>query len=148
VTLTFPQPSNLAVSVVDAKAYLACAGVTTCINGLTKITDYRWIIEEDKTFYIDPNCTKNTSATQPGCPGVVPGLAGQTTIPTFGVNFHTSHMEQVAMGCTGLLSCESGQTVFNPATGTHVPTVCDVGSGACDITRTQMDSRGSQQSVT
>ena len=137
VTLVFPPPSNLAVTVVDAKAYLACAGVSTCISTLTKISDYRWIIEEDETFYIDPNCTKNTSATQPGCPGVVQGPAGQTTIPTFGVNFHTSHMEKAAMGCTGPLSCESGQTVFNPATGTHVPTVCDVGSGKCDISRTQ-----------
>jgi hypothetical protein len=105
---------------------------------LASILDYRWIIEEDKTFYVDPNCTKNSSiAPGSGCPNVVPdptGQTGKTTIPTFGVNFHTSHMEQVAMGCTGLLSCESGQTVFNPATGTHVKTVCDLGDGACDMT--------------
>jgi hypothetical protein len=136
VTLNFPQPSNLAVTVVDAKAFQNCAGVSSCISSLTPITDYRWLIEEDKTFYVDPNCTKNTSATTPGCPSLV-GAANISTIPTFAVNFHTSHMEQVAMGCTGPLSCESGQKILNPATGTHVPAVCDVGTGACDMTRSQ-----------
>src|SRR5207253_8075570 len=38
VALFFPQPSNLAVRVLDGKTK---AG----------ITDYRWIIEEDRTFY-------------------------------------------------------------------------------------------------
>ena len=31
-----------------------------------------------------------------------------------GTNFHTSYMPVVAQGCTGPLSCEAGQTVFNP----------------------------------
>ena len=40
-------------------------------------------------------------------------------------------MPYVAQGCTGPLSCEAGQTAFNPATGTHTAVVCDVGNGQC-----------------
>jgi len=135
VTLNFPTPSNLQVKVLDAQLYNNCNGNSTCINGLAQLTDYRWIIEEDKTFWIDPNCTTNTSITTPGCPSVVaPG--GQSTIPTFGVQFHTSNMDFVAQGCTGTLSCEGGQTMYDnnpssPTFGTHVPAVCDLGNGAC-----------------
>ena len=128
VTLVFPQPSGLKVNVLDAKAYNACNGNSACITSLKPFPDYRWIIEEDKTFYTDPNCTTNSSATTPGCASVV-GTGG--TIPTFGVNFHTSNMDFVAQGCTGPLSCEGGQTMLDPATGAHVPAVCDLGSGAC-----------------
>jgi hypothetical protein len=92
-TVTFPQPSNLTVKVLDAQAYNNCNSDSTCIAGLTAITDYRWIIEEDKTFWVDPNCTTNTSITTPGCPHVV-GTGG--TIPTQGVQFHTSAMDYVA----------------------------------------------------
>jgi Bacterial Ig domain len=144
-TVHFPAPSNLAVKVVDAQAYKNCNGDSTCIGKLTQITDYRWIIEEDKTFYVDPNCTTNSSVNTPGCPTVV-GAAGQTTIPTFGVQFHTSTMEFVAQGCTGTLSCEGGQTMLDtrpacisagvPAgcsatAGQHINAVCDLGNGAC-----------------
>src|SRR5258705_11027395 len=45
VTLVFPQPSNLQVKVLDGK------------DKTTVISDYRYIIEEDRTFYIDPKCT-------------------------------------------------------------------------------------------
>jgi len=143
VTVNFPAPSNLKVSVVDAQALANCSGKSTCISGLTPIQDYRWIIEEDKTFYVDPNCTTNSSILTPGCP--TPVAAGGT-IPTFGVQFHTSTLEFVAQGCTGKQSCESGQTMLDnrPAcTGTgvpagcsatagqHIPAVCDLGSGAC-----------------
>jgi hypothetical protein len=145
VNVTFPTPSNLNVKVVDAQAYANCQGDGTCISGLVGMTDYRWIIEEDKTFWVDPNCTTNASITTPGCPTVVPGTAGQTTIPTFGTNFHASHMDYVMQGCTGPLSCEAGQTMLDtrPAcTGTnaavcsgtagmHIPAVCDLGNGAC-----------------
>jgi hypothetical protein len=130
VTLIFPPPSNLQVKVLDAQAYNNCAGNRACISALTPFTDYRWIIEEDKTFWIDPNCTTNSSANTPGCSAIV-GPAGQSTIPTFGVNFHTSTMDFVAQGCTGTLSCEGGQTMLDPATGLHVPAVCDLGNGAC-----------------
>jgi hypothetical protein len=136
VTVNFPTPSNLTVAVVDAQAYNNCQGDSTCISALSPITDYRWIIEEDKTFWIDPNCTTNSSATTPGCPGVVPGPTGQTTVPTFGTNFHASHMDYVDQGCTGPLSCEGGQTVLDTRPGSatlgqHIPAVCDLGNGAC-----------------
>jgi hypothetical protein len=112
VTLVFPTPSNLAVTVYDP---------------VTKapITDYRWVIEEDRTFYVDPTCTTNPPAST--CPGSVAG----TIVPTFGTNFHTSYMPLVATGCTGPLSCESGQTVLG------VPAVCDIGNGICRTTGTQ-----------
>jgi hypothetical protein len=165
VTVNFPTPSNLQVNVVDAAAWQAngcnalsvvtptvittsgtTPGYITC--GATNVqlpfmTDYRWIIEEDKTFWVDPNCTTNTSATTPGCPAVV---ATGGTVPTFGTNFHASWMEYVAQGCTGPLSCEGGQTMLDtraactapnvPAgcsttPGQHIPAVCDLGSGAC-----------------
>jgi hypothetical protein len=97
VNLTFPTGSGLKVSVVDGSTKAA-------------ITDYRWVIEEDRTFYIDPTKTTNT---------------GTTVVPTLGVNFHTSYMPFVAQGCTGLVSCEAGQTVLG------VPSVCDVSNGVC-----------------
>jgi hypothetical protein len=130
VTLVFPPASNLKVNVLDAQAYNNCNGNSACISALKPFGDYRWIIEEDKTFWIDPNCTTNASITTPGCPAVV-GPAGQSTIPTFGVNFHTSTMDFVAQGCTGPLSCEGGQTMLDPTTGIHVNAVCDLGNGAC-----------------
>jgi hypothetical protein len=105
VTLNFPAGSGLAVTVVDGTTKAALAG-----------QDYRWIIEEDKTFYVDPTKTTNT---------------GNTIVPTYGTNFHTSHMPVVAQGCTGPLSCESGQTVFDPSSGQHVAAVCDLGNGKC-----------------
>jgi FtsP/CotA-like multicopper oxidase with cupredoxin domain len=146
VSVTFLAGSGLQVTVVDALAYSNCQGDATCISKLVPITDYRWIIEEDKTFWVDPNCTTNTSTTTPGCPGVVTGPAGQTTVPTFGTNFHASHLDYVAQGCTGLQSCEWGQTMLDtrpactgtltpPAcsttSGMHIPAVCDLGNGAC-----------------
>jgi hypothetical protein len=106
VTLVFPSPSNLSVTVYDGT------------DKTTKITDYRWIIEEDRTFYINPNCTTNPPPA--GCPGAAGGI-----VPTFGTNFHTSYMPVVATGCTGPLSCESGQSING------VPVVCDIGNGVC-----------------
>jgi hypothetical protein len=105
VTLTFPQGSGLTVNVVDGKSKAA-------------VTDYRWIIEEDKTFYISPNCTSN-----PPPSGCIQTAAG--TVPLLGTNFHTSDMTYVAQGCTGPQSCESSQTLLGK------PAVCDVGNGSC-----------------
>jgi hypothetical protein len=99
VTLIFPQPSGLAVTVLDGS------------DKQTAITDYRWIIEEDRTFYIDPTTVTNNG--------------GTSIVPTLGVNFHTSYMPFVAQGCTGPQSCEGGQSVLGK------PSVCDVGNGAC-----------------
>jgi hypothetical protein len=119
MTVVFPTGSGLAVNVLDGH------------DKTTLITDYRWIIEEDRSFYINPNCTTNPPPA--GCPtAAIVGLGGTTgVVPTLGTNFHTSYMPYVAQGCTGQLSCEGGQTAFNPATGTHDPVVCDVGNGAC-----------------
>ena len=49
-TVVFPAGSGLAVNVLDGH------------DKTTTITDYRWIIEEDRTFYINPNCTAESSA--------------------------------------------------------------------------------------
>jgi len=106
VTLTFPTATGLNVQVLDGS------------DKSTVISDYRWIIEEDRTFYINPNCTQNPPPT--GCPTQASGI-----VPTLGTNFHTSYMPIVADGCTGALSCESGQSVLG------VPSVCDVGNGVC-----------------
>jgi Bacterial Ig domain len=108
VTLIFPTPSNLAVTVLD--------GTTKDPNN--PIKDYRWLIEEDRTFYVDPTCTTNPPPA--GCPTAASGI-----VPTFGTNFHTSYMPLVAAGCTGTLSCETGQSLQG------VLAVCDVGNGAC-----------------
>src|SRR5437660_2193721 len=128
VTINFAPATGLAVTVLDGKDVLAARtnpGVTP-----TVIADYRWIIEEDRTFYVNPNCTTNPPAA--GCPGATTAGLGTTGIvPTFGTNFHTSYMPLIAAGCTGQLSCEGGQTLFNPVTGTHDPAVCDLGNGVC-----------------
>src|SRR5580704_15308483 len=99
VSLNFLTGSGLKVTVVDGKTLAP-------LNP----ADYRWIIEEDRTFYIDPTKTTNT---------------GTSIVPTFGTSFHTSYMPIVATGCTGELSCESGQTLLGS------PVVCDVGNGVC-----------------
>src|SRR5205807_10439332 len=72
VTLTFLPASNLSVTVLDGK------------DKTTKITDYRWIIEEDRTFYVNPNCTTNSSVAIAGCTPP----AGTGVPMTFGTNFH------------------------------------------------------------
>src|SRR6267378_8093654 len=83
VTLIFPAATGLAVTVLDGT------------DKSTLISDYRWVIEEDRTFYVNPNCTTNPPAA--GCPGATTGGLGTTGIvPTFGTNFHTSYMPLVA----------------------------------------------------
>jgi hypothetical protein len=107
VTLTFPVPSGLQVTLVDGKSKAA-----------VDPQDYRWIVEEDRTWYQDPNCSTNPAPA--GCPG-----SGTGIVPAYGTNFHTSHMPVIAQGCTGSNSCESGQTVLG------VAAACDVGNGIC-----------------
>jgi hypothetical protein len=109
-TVTFLAGSGLSVTVLDGN------------DKKTQITDYRWIIEEDRTFYVDPNCTTNPPPA--GCQTAT-STTGTALVPTFGTNFHTSYMPIVATGCTGPLSCESGQSIA----GSSV--VCDVGNGVC-----------------
>jgi hypothetical protein len=108
VNLTFLAPNGPHVSLVD---------------GSTKATldqDYRWIIEEDRTFYVDPNCTLNPPPASCASSRLSSGI-----VPTLGTNFHTSYMPLVATGCVGVLSCEAGQKVLGQ------PAVCDVGDGVC-----------------
>ncbi len=119
MTLVFPTPSNLQVSVVDGQ------------DKTTPITDYRWVIEEDRTFYVDPGCTTNPPPATSTVTGLPCANASTGVLPTFGTNFHTSHMNFVAQGCTGTQSCESGQTLLGQ------PAVCDVGDGVCRTTATQ-----------
>jgi hypothetical protein len=115
VALNFPVPSGLAVTVLDG------------VDKTTAITDYRWIIEEDRTFYNDPNKTTNTGGTSTTC---VAGAVGCPLVPIFGANFHTSYMPVVATGCVGpagsAISCESGQSVLG------FQSVCDIGNGVCE----------------
>ena len=84
VTVNFGTASNLVVNVKDAKknTYL--------------ISDYRWIIEEDRTVFIDP-----TIESAPNVP-----------VRNVAINFHTSHTPVIAQGCTGPVSCETGQKVL------------------------------------
>ncbi len=109
-TIVFPPGSGLTVSVLDGQNKNA-------------VTDYRWIIEEDRTFFVDPKCSTNPPPA--GCPTAQSGI-----VLTPGVNFHTSNNPFVAQGCTGPKSCEAGQTLVD-STGNHNPVVCDLGNGAC-----------------
>ena len=95
VTVTFVpagMKSGLNVAVVDAT------------NG-KPITDYRWTIQEDLTFKVDPKGT--------------PALGTRT----LGTSFHKSHMSLVASGCVGAVSCGSGQQVRGTATGSQPETL-------------------------
>src|SRR5882762_5516660 len=107
VSLTFPKGNGPVVTVQDARSKAA-------------ISDYKWIIEQDLTFNVDPACQQNgTGGSKPAtCPALPPIL---------GNNFHTSYMPVIAVGCTGPQSCERDQTVYNPLTGTHDRAVCDNG---------------------
>jgi len=111
-SINFPAGSGLTVNVLDGN------------DKTTQISDYRWVIEEDRTFFINPSCTQNPPPA--GCPTVsIPGQGVAGIVPTLGVNFHTSYMPFVAQGCTGPVSCEGGQTVLG------APAVCDVSNGVC-----------------
>ncbi|MGF6601859.1 hypothetical protein P3T23_006610 [Paraburkholderia sp. GAS448] len=113
VTVTFKGGSGLVVTVKDPK------------NGVA-INDYRWIIEEDRTFLIDPACQVNSTD-----PNVRPARCPPLPVQSLGTNFHSSHMPVVASGCVGTFACESGQKLLGQ------PAVCDVGNGACRTGATQ-----------
>jgi len=128
VTVTFPQGSGLQVHLLDGKH----AGVT----GWSEITDYRWIIEEDRTFFHDPKCQVNhgTYGQTPTNADGTPALDSYghpcppLPIEALGYNFHSAGMPTVATGCVGTLSCEGGQTLLGQ------PAACTVGNGICTTT--------------
>jgi hypothetical protein len=122
VTLTFPAQTGVAVHLLDGVTKTALTG------GNFNTGDFRWIIEEDRTFYINPACTTNPPPA--GCPGAPTTANPAGIVPTFGTNFHTSYMPVVAAGCTGPLSCESGQSLLGQLA------VCDGGNGVCRTTAT------------
>jgi hypothetical protein len=93
VTVTFPAASNLQVKVLDGS------------DKTTVISDYRWIIEEDRTFYVDPACAQAQGQ------ATVPAQCSTTPVVNFGTNFHTSFMPVIATGCTGSESCADSQMV-------------------------------------
>ncbi len=102
VTLTFPTANGPKIQIVD--------GATKTV--LTPAMDYRWVVEEDRTFYVDPTKTTNAGT-----------VAGGTNVLTYGTNFHTSYMPLVAQGCTGAssASCGANQTVLGQAAPTQTP---------------------------
>ena len=79
VTVSFKTGSGIALNVIDAGTKVA-------------ITDYRWTIQEDLTFKVDPSGT--------------PSMGTRT----LGTSFHTSHMPVIATGCVGDISCGVGQS--------------------------------------
>jgi hypothetical protein len=138
--LTFKPQNAQGTTGTEATAVLrfpAASGLlVTLVDGLSKnpidSQDYRWIIEEDRTFFVDPNCQTNPLPV--GCPTVSTQTTGPgaTNMPAvFGTNFHTSYMPIVAQGCVGTVSCEQGQSVLDPSTGEHVAAACDIGNGVC-----------------
>ncbi len=115
--VAFKPASGLVVNLIDA------------VNKAQVTKDYRWIIEEDKTFWIDPKCQINNpsgprlDSRGQACPAL--------PVESLSYNFHTSFMPVVAQGCVGSTSCELGQT----RGGTAV--ACDVGNGVCEDTNSQ-----------
>lgn len=90
VTVNFKTGSGIALNVMDAATKVA-------------ITDYRWTIQEDHTFKVDPSGT--------------PSMGTRT----LGTSFHTSHMPVIATGCVGDISCGVGQSsAVAPKTPTNV----------------------------
>ena len=124
VTVTFPAASGLQVQLVDGATKAPLTG------GAFNTGDYRWIIEEDRTFYVNPACTTNPPPA--GCPSSPPESfrpSGPISTPA------TCRSWQLV--APGPLSCESGQTLLGQNA------VCDVGNGVC---RTNGDATDAGQS--
>ena len=118
----FLPASNLNLVVRDAKTPLPAAGALTDPG---QINDYRWIIEEDRTFYVDPKCQINsTDAT------LRPSTCPPLPVQSLGYNFHTANMPIIATGCVGTVSCEAGQTLQG------ANAACDIGNGICRTSAT------------
>ena len=124
-TVAFLPASNLVVNVVDAK------------DPTKTVADYRWIIEEDRTFWVDTKCQINSTNNDPNKPAYRPASCPPLPVESLGYNFHSASMPLIAQGCVGKASCEDAQTVYDPATNAHLPAVCDLGDGVCRTTGTQ-----------
>ena len=84
------------------------------------ISDYRWIIEEDRTFYIDPvHDNHRQQFRQPA--------ASFHLWDEFPHQLHAGGGD----GLHGAAVLRIGPDVSGSSTGTHVPAVCDVGNGVC-----------------
>ncbi|MBK4735830.1 Ig-like domain-containing protein [Noviherbaspirillum pedocola] len=101
VTLSFGQASGVKIALADASTKASVGGDTP---------DYRWVIEEDRTFHNSTQLTPN------GADGIPNALA---------TNFHASHMPVVATGCTGPISCGDSQTVKGAAVAPRPRTTPD-----------------------
>lgn len=105
VTVNFPVPSNLTLTVQDTQ------------DPTITIADYRWVIEEDITYKNDPlnPVQANTNTVCTAAELAAWAASGKTTtcIPTppqsLATNFHKSYMPVVATGCTGPKSCGHAQ---------------------------------------
>ncbi|MEP6883303.1 MAG: hypothetical protein ABJC66_01010 [Gammaproteobacteria bacterium] len=113
VTLVFPKGSGLQVKLIDKD------------HGWQLLPDYRWVIEEDRTFWIDPKCQVNTGTATARPKDSYGRDCPSLPVEALGYNFHSAGMPVVATGCVGTVSCEAGQTLA----GANV--VCDVGDGLC-----------------
>ena len=84
VSVNFPAATGLQVSVVDS------------VDPTIVVADYRWIIQEDRTFPVNAADVSKTPA------------VGKRTV---GTSFYRSYMPIVASGCVGPISCGSGQSL-------------------------------------
>jgi hypothetical protein len=127
------QTSNAATATV---VFLPRSGLTLTVNdgptGTKIAEDYRWIIEEDRTFWVDPKCQVNSTDT-----AVRPASCPPLPVESLGYNFHSANMPVIATGCVGTVSCEVGQTLQGKVTA------CDIGNGAC-----RTDQSASQKTPT
>lgn len=66
----------------------------------TTITDYRWLVEEDKTYHVqtDPAGAARSTEFDPNWDQAWDGIPGGETLS---VGFHQSYMPVVAKGCVG-----------------------------------------------
>lgn len=106
VTLTFGQANQLQFNIVDAKTRQA----------YWSAPDYRWTIEEDRTFH-NPAQLTPTGGPANTDPNGIPNVLG--------TNFHASYMPLVATGCVGPVSCGSGQTVGGSSVAPKTPLTPD-----------------------
>jgi uncharacterized repeat protein (TIGR01451 family) len=123
VPYTAKDAQNRTSAATAYVAFLPASGLTVAVNdgptGLP-VTDYRWIIEEDRTFWVDPRCQVNSTD-----PLVRPSTCPPLPVESLGYNFHSANMPVIAAGCVGTVSCEAGQMLQGQ------PAACDIGNGVC-----------------